>query len=1324
VFAYPNPHTMGVSFKVSKTGTRFRPKSIPLPPQPQDGASQNSKSTSRDPQRDLVEAGENNAQMTQSSVSSETLSLAVREASFTLNLFADGYSIGKASENEAANQSKYHDFPKLLHPYDRSSESLFLAIESGHLPGDILDDIPAKYVDGALICEIEHYIDPVTLQVRDYRRCSSEKGGSLVSAESSPTVNKVCLKMSLENIVKDIPSITDKSWTYGDLMEVESKILKALQPKLHLDPTPKLDRLCESPLPTKLNLPRKRLRHMPEFAVTSTNKIHGKKVCIDRVPEGSISRLGDSANTASNAIMQQTHENPAMQNLSPNIAMASRPKNFIPDSSTSNFSMMSHSSRHAMAVGTPRSLQEQGPISSINSSGLSPATSDVMISYADNANSNSSLHGKRDNQDGQASSLSNIAKRMRPTSASDAMQHQQIGSHVDALQGSDMNWQNTLLQQHAMTRGIQYASGSIQKFPQQVFEGGPNQDMGAVPFASSQPGMRLVAKEEQFEIEKLDGAELNRSKSEMEMETTNLDPRQLRFQQRLPQHAFMRPNFPQATWNNLGQHIEKETKKEDQHQKRKPVQSPHLSTGALPHSPLSSKSGEFSNGAIGPSFGPSAMAAAPGASQKDKTAMVSVPATVGTPSNDSTQRQQLAAKRRSTSLPKTPAMNGVGSPASVGTTSVPLNANSPSVVTSGLVDQGLQNMLERFSKIEMVTMRHQLNKKNKGDDYHIKKQNTYSPQHLAMHIANATNNEGLIEEPVSLSKSLVGGSMNAHKMRILSFCMPEHVVQGIVVSLVPRLRTRLIMFEKSDGTVAMHCGDSDDVDFVAAEDHLLTLPNTHSADLLAQQFCSLMAHEGYVVKEDDRIQLKPNRVTLPSGNQSTAPNNSVVETQQYGEPIPGQSSNEVAKPASGNNASLNLSQNLVTNPRMLPPGNPQALQMSQGLLSGVSMASRPQQLDSQQAVQQQQQLQQNQHTLIQQQNPQFQRSMMLGTNQLSHLNSVGQNSNMPLGNHMLNKPSPLQIQMLQQQQQQQHQQQQPQMQRKMMMGLGTGVGMGNLRNSIVGLAPMGNPMGMGARGIGGTGISAPMTSIAGMGSMGQNPMNLSQTSNITNSISQQLRSGTINPAQVDILSKLRLVQNRGSMLGSPQSNIAGISGARQMHPGNASLSMLGRANMSTLQRPMGPMGPPKLMAGMNLYMNQQQQHQPQQQQQQQHQHQQQLQLQQQFQQQLQQQQQQETTSQLQAVVSPPQVGSPSTMGVPPLNQQTQQQTSPQQMSQRTPMSPQMSSGAIHAMSAGNPEACPASPQLSSQTLGSVSSMTNSPMDMQGVNKSNSVSNAQ
>ncbi|KAJ1407059.1 hypothetical protein SESBI_24586 [Sesbania bispinosa] len=996
---------MGVSFKVSKSGTRYRSKPLPLPPEPsQDSATEKSKS-----QSDLVEAGENITRVPNSttSTSSETLSLAEREASFTLNLFPDGYSIGKPFENDAANQSKYQDFPKLLHPYDRSSESLFLAIESGHLPGDILDDIPAKYVDGALICE-----------VRDYRKCSSEKGAGVVSTESCPTVNKVCLKMSLENIVKDIPSITDKSWTYGDLMEVESKILKALQPNLHLDPTPKLERLCESPLPTKLNLRRKRLRHMQEFSVTSSNKIHGKKVCIDRVQESPNSRLGDSGITTSNAIVPQALENSAMQNLNPSITMTLRPKNFIPDSSIPGFSMMSHQQRYAMPVGTPRSLQEHGSVSSINSSGASPAAQDVMISYTDNANSSASLHAKRENQDGQASPLSHIAKRLRPASTGvDAMQQQQIGSHVEALQGSDMNWQNTLLQQQAMARGMHYASGGMQKFPQQVFEGGLNPETGAVQFASSQQGMRLVAKEEQFEMEKLDGAEINRNKSEVEMDTSNLDPQQLRLQQRLSHNAFMRPNFPQSTWNNLGQHMEKEAKKEDQLQKRKSVQSPRLSSGALAHSPLSSKSGEFSNGTAGPSFGPSSLTAAPGASQKEKTAMASVPAAVGTPSltssaNDSAQRQQqaqLAAKRRSNSLPKTPAMSGVSSPASV-STGVPLNANSPSVGTPALVDQGTQNMLERFSKIEMVTM---------------------------------SSFSSLPDIPFSST--------------------------GNMVSLVSRLRTMMIMSEKpSDGTVAMHYGDIDDGDFIAAEDHLPTLPNTHFADLLAKQFCSQMAREGYV-REYDRVQLKPNRVNLPLGSQSNVPPNStVVDMQQYGEPTPGQSSNEVAKSAGGSNASLNLPQNPLANTRMLPPGTLRPYRCPKDFFL---------------------------------QNPQFQRSsMMLGPNQLSHLNAVGQNSNMPL----------------------------------------------------VGLAPMGNPMGMGAaRGIGGTGISAPMTSIAGMGNMGQNPMNLSQASNITNSISQQFRPGTITSTQADILSKLRMPQNRGSMLGSPQSSIAGISGARQMHPGSA-----------------------------------------------------------------------------------------------------------------------------------------------------------------------------
>jgi len=117
------------------------------------------------------------------------------------------------------------------------------------------------------------------LQVQDYRKCASKQGCSIPSMDGLPIVNKVRLRMSLENVVKDIPMISDNSWTYGDLMvsvlnsfmktkfrqlisphfcihfflqEVESRILKALQPQLCLDPTPKLDRLCNNPISTKV----------------------------------------------------------------------------------------------------------------------------------------------------------------------------------------------------------------------------------------------------------------------------------------------------------------------------------------------------------------------------------------------------------------------------------------------------------------------------------------------------------------------------------------------------------------------------------------------------------------------------------------------------------------------------------------------------------------------------------------------------------------------------------------------------------------------------------------------------------------------------------------------------------------------------------------------------------------------------------------------------------------------------------------------------------------------------------------------------------------
>lgn len=434
------------------------------------------------------------------------------------------------------------------------------------------------------------------------------------------------------------------------------------------------------------------MRQIPEVTVTSNSKTHGKKVCIDRVPESSNSRLGDSGILSGNMMPHHSHENLITQNLSAN-NLALRPKIFMPDVSVPAPHVVTNQSRYQIGIGTPRNMQDLGSGPVVNAS-ASPIGQEMMISYADNSNSNASHLGKREHQDGQMSPLS-FSKRPRSTAVGlDAMRHQQIGS-IDSFNGSDMNWKNTLLQQHAMAKGIQYSNTGTQKFPPQVFEGALNQDAGTMPFA----------------VGKVEGSELSGIKNDMPMvegEISHLDPQLSRFEQRLPQHSFMRSNFSQTSWNNLGQNIEKDARKDDQLSKRKSVQSPRLSAGAV-QSPLSSKSAEFSTGSVGPHFGVAATSAF-GASQKEKAAMSSVTG-IGTPSltssaNDSMQRQHQAhvtAKRKSNSLPKTSAMSGVGSPASVSNISLPLNANSPSVGTPSSADQ---SMLERFSKIELVTMRY------------------------------------------------------------------------------------------------------------------------------------------------------------------------------------------------------------------------------------------------------------------------------------------------------------------------------------------------------------------------------------------------------------------------------------------------------------------------------------------------------------------------------------------------------------------------------------------------------------------------------------------
>ncbi|KAF9587952.1 hypothetical protein IFM89_006277 [Coptis chinensis] len=164
------------------------------------------------------------------------------------------------------------------------------------------------------------------------------------SVDQSSVVNMVSLWMSLENVVKDISLISD-SWTYNDLLEVESRIVKVMQPQLCLDPTPMLDRPCGNPVTTKLNLGlcgvwKRRLRKMPEVSIMSNNQAYGKKVCIEKVQEGSNCRSGDSGTLSGDTTTMQVHESINAQHVS-NSTLPLKSKSFGPDASTPPLSLLS-----------------------------------------------------------------------------------------------------------------------------------------------------------------------------------------------------------------------------------------------------------------------------------------------------------------------------------------------------------------------------------------------------------------------------------------------------------------------------------------------------------------------------------------------------------------------------------------------------------------------------------------------------------------------------------------------------------------------------------------------------------------------------------------------------------------------------------------------------------------------------------------------------------------------------------------------------------------------------------------------------------------------
>ena len=72
------------------------------------------------------------------------------------------------------------------------------------------------------------------------------------------------------------------------------------------------------------------------------------------------------------------------------------------------------------------------------------------------------------------------------------------------------------------------------------------------------------------------------------------------------------------------------------------------------------------------------------------------------------------------------------------------------------------------------------------EEYPIRKPNAFSAQQLMSHFSSDSNNENLKDETcqMPLSKSLVGGSMNVCKTRILNFIQTERILQGALTFLI------------------------------------------------------------------------------------------------------------------------------------------------------------------------------------------------------------------------------------------------------------------------------------------------------------------------------------------------------------------------------------------------------------------------------------------------------------------------------------------------------------------------------------------------------------
>ncbi|KAH7682664.1 Transcription factor Spt20 protein [Dioscorea alata] len=679
-----------------------------------------------------------------------------------------------------------------------------------------------------------------------------------------PKVQKVLLRMGTETVVKDMPLISDDAWTYNDLLQAESRIIKALQPVLYLEPKPSLDRLCKAPVLKQLGLG------------THGTALKGKHH-IGPDAELEYSRQSDRTDALSNAsvgnLKSQPFDAPEGEAKCPT---QSHPKS-MPNVESTKYGIEQASPLtcfHGSVINDPFSSPNAEPVSSIRTA-RDEALKGSCIGHKIPANfplakSDKLIPGvpclkptlKRPKQEPQDFDTHQIVTTKRAKFLEPDLQRK-----IAALcePGESQDPLNLLC-----SRSDNYAHPQVMNEEVSGEKWVPN-GQNPFPLCLRDVPTSIVKQPVEFETKNIVKSEPLNGTNEQA-----LSVRSSKTSTNLPL-ASIKPLPPQMYWINASSTIEKPPKKETASRIKKAVGASQVSTGRSLNSQFSRVGGKQMN-VIEVSH---IMREDASPIQTSKGNVTSVPATSNenaftNPSSTisliSASQTPSRAKNNSRSNCKNPApvisanaLGGAVIKSEIPNYSKNVLVRTPSLQFLPEIDS-VRAIRMNFSRIEVVAKRHGLNKRKVKNDKILKTRSLPDPRMPQRCLIMDKNTEDFIAfaEKKCMSKSILCGSRNTCKIRILSYRRVRILFRDGMPIFVDDSWSKLVLRES----------DVPDIHKVAAEMlygdneqsiHLTYLPTAHHADLYASQFTSLMVREGFELL-DDQVRFQPSATPARTSN--------------------------------------------------------------------------------------------------------------------------------------------------------------------------------------------------------------------------------------------------------------------------------------------------------------------------------------------------------------------------------------------------------------------------------------------------------------------------